>query len=117
MSSAYFISSSGWTVGASLPLLCSGYPTLAQCPDRQPPPRNFPKLRAGLNRRKRPEHVELVAVWVGHDDPGDVGTLTDLDAACTESLQPRHLGRLIFWAQIEMEAVLHRLRLRHAQEQ
>src|SRR6266516_685883 len=69
-----------------------------------------------LLRRQRPQHVELVAVRIRHHYPTHVRTLADVDAPRAETFQPRHLGRLVLWPQIEVEAVL-RLLLGRLEEQ
>ena len=38
-------------------------------------------------RGERPQHVELIAIWVGHGDPADLA-LADADPAGAERLQP-----------------------------
>src|SRR6266496_3153941 len=67
--------------------------------------------------RQRPQHVELVAVRIGHHHPTHVRTLADVDAPSAETFQARHLGRLVLWPQIEVEAVLRRLLLGGLEEQ
>jgi hypothetical protein len=66
--------------------------------------------------RERPQHVEFVAVRVGHDHPADL-TLADADPAGTERFQPGHLGGLINRPQIKMQPVLDRFALGNPQEQ
>jgi hypothetical protein len=54
---------------------------------------------------QRLEHVELVAIWVGHDYPADVA-LADADLPGAERLQPGDFGVLVGGAQIQVEPVL-----------
>src|SRR3954470_9518646 len=61
--------------------------------------------------REGAKHAELVAVRVGHDDPGLL-TLADVDPAPAERLEPGHLGRLVGRPQVEVQPVLPRLQLR-----
>jgi hypothetical protein len=56
-------------------------------------------------RGERPEHVELVALWVGHDHPADVA-LPDADPPGAERLEPGDFEGLVGWAEIQMEPVL-----------
>jgi hypothetical protein len=55
---------------------------------------------------QRVEHVELVAVWVGHDHPTDGFALADVDLSGAEGLEPGHFGGLVGGAKIQMEPVL-----------
>ena len=58
-----------------------------------------------LVRGQRLEHVELVAIWVGHDYPADVA-LADADLPGSERLQPGDFGVLVGGAKIQVEPVL-----------
>src|SRR5258707_12049948 len=66
----------------------------------------------------RGEDVELVALRVGEARPRDVA-LAEVDVGGAESTQPGHLGLLIVTGvgpQVEVDAVLHGLHVRRAEE-
>ncbi len=65
----------------------------------------------------RGEDVELVALRVGQARPRDVA-VAEVDAGGAECPQPGHLRRLIVTGvgpEVEMDAVLHGLRIRRAE--
>ena len=51
------------------------------------------------------QHVELVAVWVGHDHPAGLA-LADADPPGAERLEPDDFGGLVGGAKIQVEPVL-----------
>jgi hypothetical protein len=57
------------------------------------------------------QHVELVAIRIGHDHPAD-RTLADIDPAGAEGLQPGDFGGLVTGPKIQMQPVLDYLALR-----
>src|SRR5215472_6989096 len=69
-----------------------------------------------LSERERPQHVELVAVRVGHDHPADLA-LADADPASAERFQPGGLSALIAGPQIQVQPVLDDLAFGNPQEQ
>ena len=69
-----------------------------------------------LGGRERPQHVELVAVRVGHDHPADLA-LADADPAGAQRFQPGDLGGLIARPQVQVQAVLDDLLLGNSQEE
>src|ERR1017187_3587783 len=77
----------------------------------------WPRLTAGqLIGCQRPQHIELVAIGVGHHDPADV-PLPDIDPAGAECFQPGDLGRLVGGPKVQMQPVLADLVLTDFQEQ
>jgi hypothetical protein len=61
------------------------------------------------------QHVEFVAVRVGHDHPAGVA-LADADPPGAERLQPGDLGGLVGGAKIQMKAVLDGLAFGNLEE-
>src|SRR6059058_2634369 len=62
------------------------------------------------------EHAELVALRIGEHHPGRVRRLPDVDPDRPERLQPLHLPVTVVGGEIDVEAVLDRLRLGHRHE-
>lgn len=60
----------------------------------------------------RGEHAEFVAFGIGEDDPRFRVGLTHVDTARSEREEASHLGGLIIGAEIEVQSILHGLRLR-----
>ena len=81
-------------------------PFLDRGPGSSPGP--FPCLL----RRSGTEDAELVALGIGHDHPADLA-LTDVGPARSERDEALDLGVLVVGAQVEVDAILHRLPLRH----
>ena len=50
--------------------------------------------------------AELVALRIGHRNPGDVGALADVDSPSTQRLEPLDLGGDVGDAQVEVDAHL-----------
>src|SRR6266849_5124995 len=85
------------------PCVCKSICTV--CADRLPPGHAL-KPGASWSGRQRAQHVEFVAFGIGHDDPADLGALSDVNAAGAQPLEPCHLGGLVFGPQVEVDAVL-----------
>ena len=66
--------------------------------------------RRQLVRRQRPQDAQLVVLGVGQHDPRDVVALPDVDAPSADRLEAGDLGGLVDGPQIEVQAVLRRLR-------
>ena len=69
-----------------------------------------------LGRGEGLQHVELVAVGVGHDHPADLA-LADADLAGAERFEAGDFGGLAGGAQVEVEPVLHGLVFGNSEEQ
>jgi Virulence activator alpha C-term len=98
---------------------------LSRPADGQLPPGAFPVRAARsvifsalgqLSGRERPQHIELVAIRVGHDHPADLA-LADAHPAGAERFQPGDLGGLIARPQVQMQPVLDYLALGNSQEE
>jgi hypothetical protein len=57
--------------------------------------------------------AELVALGIGHRNPGDVVALADVDAPSAQLLESLDLGKDVGHPQVEMDAHLAQLGLRH----
>src|SRR5213079_880989 len=62
------------------------------------------------------EDAELVALRVGQHHPGHRGTLPDVDVPGTHVDEALHLGVLVLGGEVEVQAVLAVLRVRHGDE-